>query len=178
MSELTDFLNANASNRGLMATLRCALVSSKEVRAWPVLSAFGGIGRNHHAEVVRTVAGLFATWHDFPKPSNGGFSMGSVCRMLCSDDELPGQAEDKDNKPIKPGPMGRRFSYLIDSERSEICQRVSRLVLYAKSKRVPVDYEMLEKDLEDWPWAKERWAKDFWSFRADDLDHQESEEEE
>ena len=110
MSKLTDFLEKNKDDKGLM-TLRRALVSSREARAWPVLAVFDGIGREHNAQVIRTIAGLFAIWHDFPPIGRDSGSIGSVCRMLCSSDEDPSMAEDDDHRPVKPTPMEAFFLF-------------------------------------------------------------------
>ena len=53
---------------------------------------------------------------------------------------------------------------LLDSDSGEICERVIRIVLYAKSKDIPVDYKMLGRDLLYWgDSVRRRWAQDFWS---------------
>ena len=88
MSALTEYLEKKAGNKGLMATLRCGLVDTTEERAWPVLAMFGGIGRSHDALVTRTIAGLFANWHDFDKSFGKQCTIGNVCRQLCSETEL------------------------------------------------------------------------------------------
>lgn len=162
MSELVDFLERHREDRGAMAALRCALVPAKEMRAWPYLSAFGGIGGGHEAEVVRTVAGLYAVCHsaDFPKMR----TLGLVCRSLCADDEDPDAfATDPRDEAAKPGPMARRFAHLLEADRDEICRRSIRVVVYAKSKGIGVDYAQLEQDLRGWPAAREVWARDFWT---------------
>ena len=155
MSVLTDFLLRNAGNKRVMATLRCGLVENTEMRAWPVLAHLGGVGNKQHSMAVRTVAGLFAM---HPRNCDSG-NMGTVCRLLCGTDEKPWDNTGSDG----PGPMERRFLYLLNADRDEICARVCRLVSYAHSQDIPVNYDALEKDLATWPRAREAWASAFWA---------------
>lgn len=161
MSELIEFLQANSEDRGVRAALRCALRPSQEMRAWPYLAPFGGIGAGHDAETVRTVAGIYAACYS-PEFSALA-SIGQVCRALCSSDEDPAAYETNMSKTAaQPGPMARRFAYLINADRTEICARVARLMVYAKSQGIGVNYEQLEQDLRTWPRARTAWARDFW----------------
>lgn len=164
MSALMDFLLRNAGNKRVMATLRRALVESTELRAWPLLASLGGIGDSQRARAVRTVAGLFAA---HPLAGDTG-NMGTVCRMLCEDGEKPWENQDERGESLPPGPMGRRFLHLLNADRDEICGRVCRLVRYAGSRGVPVNYAALEKDLAEWPKAREAWAVAFWAPAAED----------
>lgn len=157
MTVLMDFLSRNASNKRVMATLRCGLVETTEMRAWPLLAHLGGIGNKQQSIAVRTVAGLFAL-HSLNCESG---NMGTVCRLLCGTEEKPW-----DNRSVQndgPGAMERRFLYLINADREEICARVCRLVRYAHSQEIPVNYAALEKDLATWPRAREAWASAFWA---------------
>lgn len=172
MSALIEFLLRNRENKGVMATLRCALAESKEMRAWPLVARFGGIGRGPHARTVRTVAGLFA---HHPENCDAG-NMGTVCRALCSPDEQPWNSVDDQGKASSPGPMARKFMYLLSADREEICERVARVVLYAKSQGIPVNYGALEQDLETWPRAREAWAGVFWALPPSDDGQDEQEE--
>ncbi|WP_301967636.1 type I-E CRISPR-associated protein Cse2/CasB [uncultured Desulfovibrio sp.] len=162
MSALMEFLLRNADNKRVMAILRCGLVESTEMRAWPLLAHLDGIGGSQRARAVRTVAGLFAL---HPRDCASG-NMGTVCRQLCGSDEKPwagGPGTDD-----SPGPMGRRFLYLLNADRDEICGRVCRLVRYAGSRDIPVNYTALEKDLSEWPRAREAWAAAFWAPVTDE----------
>ena len=156
MSALMEFLLRNANNKRVMATLRCGLVENTEMRAWPLLAHLDGIGNRQRARAVRTVAGLFAL---HPHNCTSG-NMGTVCRRLCSSDEKPWARDTETSSG--PGPMERRFLYLLNADRDEICGRVCRLVQYAGSKDIPVNYAVLEKDLSEWPRARESWATAFW----------------
>ena len=44
MNNLMDFLQRNAANKGVMATLRYALADKTEIRAWLLLAGLKGIG--------------------------------------------------------------------------------------------------------------------------------------
>ncbi len=171
MSSLTDFLQRNADNRGVMATLRQGLTPATETRAWPLLAQFNGIGRKADARAVRTVAALFA---HHPAMSDTG-NMGDTCRALCNDNEHPWETVDAKGKAIAPGPMSRKFSWLLASDTDEIFERVARMVLYAKSKGVPVNYAQLEKDLARWTdqRVREAWASAFWAPKAMDSESEE-----
>lgn len=162
MSELMEFLLRNVDNKRVMATLRCGLVESTEMRAWPLLAHLGGIGGNQRSRAVRTVAGLFAL---HPQNCTSG-NMGTVCRRLCGSDEKPWESDTGTSNT--PGPVERRFLYLLNADREEICGRVCRLVRYAGSRDIPVNYAGLEKDLAEWPRAREAWAVTFWAPMTDD----------
>lgn len=157
MSALLSWLRSQKENRGVMAQLRCALAPTREQRAWPLLARFGGIGLEHKHQVVRTIAGLYAS-----HPLEGNTAMGTLCLRLCSDSENPWKDE-------APGAVAKRVQHLLAAESHELCDRVVRLILRAKTQGIAVDYEQLERDLLDWdsPSRRDRvrveWAKQFWA---------------
>lgn len=161
MSALLSWLRSKKENRGAMAQLRCALAPAREQRAWPLLARFGGIGPEHTNQVVRTIAGLYAS-----HPLEGTAAMGTLCLRLCSESETPWKDET-------PGAVAKRVQHLLAAESREICERVIRLVLRAKTQGLAVDYEQLERDLLDWGNPSRRgrvradWAKQFWTPKAD-----------
>lgn len=160
MSALLDYLKTlkERDNRGAFADLRCALVASRKHRAWPLLASFGGIGEEHPAKVVQTIAGLFAYHSETTESGN----LGDTCRNLMSEDERTEYLQER-----IVGPITRRFQHLLASSREEVCERVARLVLYAKSKDVQVNYSQLENDLFYWSDAvRIRWAKSFWQVEV------------
>ena len=156
MTALVQWLRTQKERRGVMAQLRCGIVSGKQQRAWPLLARFDGI-EGHKGEVIRTIAALYAA---HPDESTSG-SMGSVCRKLCSADE---RSDDE-----KPGPIGMRFQHLLAAETAEVCPRVVRLILRAKVQGIPVNYMQLQEDLLQWElpqkrrYVQERWAQQFWA---------------
>jgi CRISPR type I-E-associated protein CasB/Cse2 len=147
-----------------MAMLRRSLRPNQEIYAWKYLGRFLGNAADsyngHHYNVIRTIAGLYAT---HPLEHVSGSNMGDLCRRMCSEMELdalrnPGETEQQD------GPMAKRLQYLLAADRSEICARVTRVVIHAKSKSQAVDYACLQKDLEYWPQARGKWGASFWGL--------------
>lgn len=165
MSPLLDFLRRHERDRGLMAALRCGLKESQEARAWPVLARFCDLASprekdRHRCRVLRTVAGLFAT-----HPAAGGKGdMGALCLALCREDERAGLRSwySGNEGERNEGPMAARLRSLLAAGPEEICARVTRVALYAKSRDLPVDYAQLEKDLLAWPGSRRAWAQHFW----------------
>lgn len=159
MGALLDYLEKLKArdDRGALAELRCALVESRKHRAWPLIASFGGIGDDYPAQVVQTISGLFA--HHSLTTEMG--NLGDTCRALMSKDERTEYLKER-----KVGPMTRRFQHLLAANRDEVCGRVARLVLFAKSKEVPVNYGQLESDLRRYRFdadaVRVRWAKSFW----------------
>jgi CRISPR system Cascade subunit CasB len=136
---LLPYLRQLKSDRGAMANLRSALSHSKVPRAWPLLARVGGIGNPR----VETVAGLFAYHPDEIHTGN----LGTTCRWLRERHES----------------FDARFRRLLACDRDEICERVRPVVLAAKSKGVPVNYEALFLDLCYWgDKVKARWAREYW----------------
>ncbi len=156
MSALLDYLQKlkKQDNRSAFADLRCALVESRKHRAWPLLASFGGIGERHPELVIQTIAGLFA---HHPLTTATG-NMGDTCRSIMRDDERTECLQER-----KIGPMTRRFQYLLAASSDEVCERTIRMVLYAKSKEVPVNYGQLQNDLRFWSDSvRVCWAKSFY----------------
>jgi CRISPR system Cascade subunit CasB len=126
-----------------MADLRCALSPAKRPRAWPLLGRVGGIGNPR----IETVAGLFA-YH--PEPTDTG-NLGTTCLRL-----------KKQNQSFDA-----RFQRLLACDRDEICERLRPVILAAKAKGIPVNYQQLFTDL--WYWSsriKEQWAREYWEAGA------------
>jgi CRISPR system Cascade subunit CasB len=139
----------------MMANLRCALVESKKHRAWPVLHRLGIEVTN---DVGAIVAALYAT---HPEETLKG-NFGDTCNAI---EKSRRENHSDDNKLT---PTERRFLHLLAAEREELLQRVTRLVLMAKSRGVPVNYEQLETDLKFWnDRTKTEWAASFWTPGVD-----------
>jgi CRISPR system Cascade subunit CasB len=136
---LLTYLRQLKNDRGAMADLRCALSSARLPRAWPLLARVGGIGDPR----VETVAGLFA-WH--PEETHQG-NFGTTCRLLAA----------------KNTSFEARFQRLLACDREEICERVRPVILAAKAKRIPINYDVLFADLCYWgDKVKARWAREYW----------------
>ena len=136
---LLDYLRQLKNDRGKMADLRCALSPAKRPRAWPLLAPVGGIDR----PIYESVAGLFA-WH--PEEAHAG-NLGTTCRHLSAERTS----------------FDGRFQRLLTCDRDEICERLRPVVLAAKAKGIPVNYEELFADLCYWgDNVKARWAREYW----------------
>ncbi len=155
MSGLLERLRRRKDDRGIMAGLRCALVESKKHRAWPVLHRLGVDVTNRVAAVV---AALYAT-----HPLEGQGNLGATCRLI---QRRRGYGVSDDSKL---NPVERRFLHLLAAEKGdELYQRVTRMVLLAKSLDVRVNYEQLETDLKFWnERTKTEWAAAFWTRDVD-----------
>ncbi len=158
-----NYLTRHKNDRGIMSALKCGLRPALKHRAWPFISKFGGIANDtdsehikHKAEVVRTVAGIFASHPECADKNN----FGHACQQLMDKDELK-ELHD----PKKVGPVSRRFQYLLASEKAEICERVVRFINRLKTKGISVNYSGLFWDLLKWDDnVKANWAKSFWKI--------------
>lgn len=163
MNSLLEQLRRIKDDRGMMADLRCVLVDGKKHRAWPALHR---IHVQIEDQVRSQVAGLYAT---HPEEAAGG-NFGTTCKLLDSGqkeqyDQADVDGEDKKKKK-DISPIERRFQHLLAAEaRQELFDRVTRLVLMAKAKGVPVNYEQLVEDLEPrrWEFVRQKWAMAFWN---------------
>lgn len=136
----------------MMANLRCVLVDNKKHRAWPALNR---ISVNVTNDVDALIAGLFAT---HPEETQTG-NFGTTCKVI---ESRRGDKRSDDNKLT---PTERRFQHLLSAEKGdELYQRVTRMVIMAKSQGVPVNYEQLAIDLRRWAdRTKIEWAAAFWT---------------
>lgn len=155
MSELIGRLQRVKDDRGLMADLRCYLVPGKRHRAWPALSRLNLPIENGPKAMV---AALFAVHPENTEEGN----MGATCRLIQKRRDGGTSADDK------LSPTERRFQHLLAAEPGqEVFERVTRMVLLAKSKGIPVNYGQLERDLQFWNERTRReWASAFWTPRV------------
>ena len=138
-AKLLAYLRGLKNDRGAMANLRGALKPAQRHRAWPLLARVGGIGR----PIYETLAGLYAHHSDEIHTGN----LGTTCRRLS------GEYNSFDG----------RFRRLLTCDREEICERLAPVILAAKAKNAPVNYEQLFADLCYWSdKVKERWAREYW----------------
>ena len=168
-------LECRRDDRGFMADIRAGLRENTQMKAWPCLSHFCDLTDGYRSDVFRTVAGLYATHPE----TREGMGMGHICKQLCDSDEkktlYSGGAFSED---VKEGPVTKRMKQLLDSDRDEICERVIRIILYAKSKEIPVDYLLLGNDLLFWgDHVRRRWAQEFWGNFGSDILAEQTEEE-
>ncbi len=139
------WLRSLKNDRGAMASLRCALVPARRHRAWPLLARIGGIDD----PVAKTVAALYAYHPDETSTGN----LGDTCRQLA------GTHNSFDG----------RFRRLLMCDRDELCERLRPIVLAAKAKGFPVNYQTLIEDLCWWgERVRIRWAQAFWAAAAEE----------
>jgi CRISPR system Cascade subunit CasB len=155
MSTFLERLRQRSNDRGLMASLRCALVDSKKHRAWPALSRIGVSITN---EPDTLVAALFAT---HPEGADTG-NLGTTCRAI---EASRGENHSDSDKLTS---TERRFQNLLAAEwGDELFHRVTRIILMAKSQGVRVNYEQLLVDLRQYrQWrdqVRTRWAAAYWA---------------
>lgn len=124
----------------------------KRHRAWPALNRIGVSVTN---DVDALVAGLFAT---HPEEAQAG-NFGATCRAI----EAARQEDRGDGNRLTP--TERRFQHLLAAEKGEeLHQRVTRMVLLAKSHGVRINFEKLATDLRLWnDQTKTEWAAAFWT---------------
>jgi len=152
MSTFLEPLRQRSNDRGLMASLRCALVNSKKHRAWPALNR---IGVNITNETDTLVAALFAT---YPEETDTG-NFGTTCREI---EAVRGESRGDNDKLT---PTERRFQHLLSAEwRDELFQRVTRMVFMAKSHGVRINYKQLSVDLRQWSdRTRTEWGAAYWA---------------
>jgi CRISPR system Cascade subunit CasB len=143
-AKVLAYLRQLRHDRGAMADLRCALNPVRRARAWPLLARIGGIDR----PIYETVAGLFAYHPDETQHGN----LGTTCRRLAGENNS----------------FDGRFRRLLSCDRDEIAERLRPVILAAKAKGVPVNYEELFADLVYWgDNVKARWAREYWGVAAE-----------
>ena len=139
------WLRSLKNDRGALANLRCALIPARRDRAWPLLARVGGIDD----PITETVAALYAYHPD--ETING--NLGDTCRQLA------GTHNSFDG----------RFRRLLACDRNELCERLRPIVLAAKAKGIPVNYQTLIEDLCWWgERVRIRWAQAFWGAGAEE----------
>jgi CRISPR system Cascade subunit CasB len=137
--EFMLYLRRLQTDRGAMADLRCALNPTRRHRSWPLLARIGGI----EDPIRETVAALFAF---NPNETSKG-NLGTTCRRLGAEHTT----------------IDARFRRLLTCDLHEISSRLHPIVLTAKAKGVPINYEQLFIDLHYWgDRTKARWATEFW----------------
>lgn len=144
-----ESLRKNKNDRGILANLRCVLIENKRHRAYPALHR---LGVDITDLVSAHIAGLYAT---HPEETSTG-NIGNTCKAI---EKADGKSRDE-----KLSPTERKFQYLLSASRDEIFDRITRVILMAKSQGIPVNYGQLEKDLRFWSErTKTEWASEFWS---------------
>lgn len=159
MSEATkepsfaERLHSRATDRGALANLRKLLSQTPEKRCqgYLPLGKMGlawAIGADQIA--ARTSAGLFG-YHPKHEPKEGNF--GRTCRKLA--------------KATSEEAFERHFRRLLACKTcADACEVVARLGRIAKTKEIPINYDLLQRDLHFWSdGTRERWAKSYFDTR-------------
>ncbi len=142
---LLAWLRSLKNDRGALANLRCALAPARRHRAWPLLARVGGIDD----PIAETVAALYAYHPDETSTGN----LGDTCRALAGTHNS----------------FDARFRRLLMCDRDELCERLRPIVLAAKAKGIPVNYQTLIEDLCWWSErVRIRWAQAFWAASAEE----------
>ena len=152
-AKLLAYLHQLRNDRGAMADLRCAVNPARRARAWPLLARVGGIDR----PIYEAVAGLYAYHPDSPgdRPTR---NLGETCRLIA----------DTSRRPDGTSTFDIRLNRLLTCDRDEIGERLRPVILAAKAKGIPVNYEELFADLCYWgDNVKARWAREYWGAPAD-----------
>jgi CRISPR system Cascade subunit CasB len=155
MSWLTDRLSyyKEKDDRGMMANLRCFFTKSRRHRAWPALNRLGVSIENENQSYI---AGYYAT---HPEHGTSSDDFGATCRAIML------QRDKRTDDKLTP--VERRFQHLLTATKEEVYGRVLRMVLFAKSEGVPVNYDLLETDLRFWgDKTKTKWASSFWTTQS------------
>jgi CRISPR system Cascade subunit CasB len=80
-------------------------------------------------------------------------NLGTTCRQLAAESTT----------------FDARFRRLLACDRNEICDRIRPVVLAAKAKGIPVNYEQLFSDLHYWSdVTKASWAREYWAASEPD----------
>jgi len=153
MSGLLELLRwyKQKDNRGFFANLRCYLMPAKRQKSWPALNRL-------NVAIDDELSGFIAAWYaTHPEESSEG-NFGTTCRLICLSRK---EAKAKDDDKVTP--TERRFQQLLASEKRELPDRITRLVLMAKGQNIPINYKQLNEDISRWgDRVKILWAQSFW----------------
>jgi len=149
-------LNSLKESTGAMADLRCALVPSREQRAWPYIADFCSLENERDRKIALTVAGAFAMQ---PKQAASKENMGDVMGRI---------ALDMDKKNGLQA-FSLRFQRILNCSTSiELIPFLRGIFSMAKVKDIPINHLELFKDLTYWgDNVKTRWASHYYAAKKD-----------
>lgn len=146
-----EYLKRNRENPGVMADLRCALIPTREHRAWQYIARFYKLGNDRERVAAATVAAAFGL-----QPECGGQweNMGDVMRRIAL-------GEDGRNGLTT---YSARFQRLLACDTpEELSQQLHGVFKAAKSHGIPVNHQNLLYDMFGWgEKVKRRWAEHYW----------------
>lgn len=142
-------------DRGTLADLRKGFSKATEVRAWPYIGRFCRLDNDRDRTIFQSVAAGYATHpvNDATQFAN----IGSVMQKLAAE-SVGGDSEKRKS-------FDTMFRRLLACETAEeVCTRIKRTFLAAKSKDIPIPWNSLFWDLMKWGDSiKVRWAANYWS---------------
>ncbi|HNV36373.1 MAG TPA: type I-E CRISPR-associated protein Cse2/CasB [Rectinema sp.] len=157
MSSLIDQLRwyKEHNDRGFFANLRSYLIESKRQRAWPALYRL-------NVPIEDEAQSYIAAWYSMHPEETQEGNLGTTCRIIQN------KTQGKQSTDNNLTPMERRFLQLLASgDERELRNRITRIILMAKSQQVPVNYEQLKIDSNNWNQkTKISWAQAFWAANA------------
>ena len=142
-----DLVSAK-ENRKMMAVLRRSLSPTLEHKAFPYLIRWVNITNERDRTVAMCVAGCFALHKEH---SDSAGSLGASLKQLAKSRHTRNPEEA----------FSKRFLKIVGGERDAACKHVSLAIRSLKG--VPVNYELLLKDL--WYWndrVRRTWAQEYW----------------
>lgn len=160
LQNLLAYLNANKDKPSVMADLRCALIPSREFRAWPHIA---GNGFSLEADWERipalVTAFAFACQPRTPATEDGKpkENMGDVLRKIaCGDEGANGLTT-----------FALRFKRILDCEtQKELALQLKGVLLLTKTRDIPVDHWKLFRDIDQWGDSVRReWANHYFSLK-------------
>lgn len=155
MSKLSERLLRYKDNSGVMASLRCLLVPTKQHKGWHILSRLGIDIKDQESVLV---AGLFAHHPELSYEEN--YDFGATCRNIYRKQSF--------NESDKISPFEKRFERLLAAEKYELGDRLRGIITFAKKENIPVNYDKLIDDIKYWSANKKKdWASSFWNIDTD-----------
>ncbi len=150
-------------DRGMLAALRRGLSEATEHYAWPYLAPYCDLADSRERIVWLTIAGAAALLAPagLIRSYRGVGNLGATMRHL---------AIGQDNKEAekKLASFENRFRRLLTCRtREELCRHLPSVIRAAVAKELPVDLELLFRDIQKWehteePTVRVQWAKVYW----------------
>jgi CRISPR type I-E-associated protein CasB/Cse2 len=158
-----DNVKRQNENRGIMSSLKCLLYDNKRIRAWPTLQR---LGIDIHDTLKSFIASLYA---HHPMESNHK-NFGESCYRIMKERSGPKSNNFSKDSDQKLDSLEKRFLLLLSSDtEEELFHRVLRMVLYAKSMNIGINYTSLYYDMKSWGSdIKTKWGSSFWNVQHDE----------
>ncbi|WP_025745509.1 type I-E CRISPR-associated protein Cse2/CasB [Kallotenue papyrolyticum] len=113
-------------------------------------------------------ATLFALWHQGRQDQPPARHLSDLGASLAALRAL--QAHERGQSPEAGDSLERRFVALLSSEWNDLPYQLRQLVSLLRTREVPIDWQQLLRDLQDWDHPNRRvqrcWARSFWRAAA------------